>query len=744
MKRRLLLGTVLMAAGVSQGGAATAPMPWMNRQLSADARADLVVKAATPQELQGLINGEILFLMPPKDRPAGVTPGAGYNGGIPRLGIPPLVESDASLGVANLSGMLRPHDVATAMPSSLAVAASFDTSIAREGGAMIGSEARAKGFNVLLAGGMNLARDPRGGRSFEYAGEDPLLSGRITGAQIAGVQSNNIVSTMKHFGLNDQETGRNVYSVEMPRSQMRESDLLAFRIAIEEGKPGSVMCAYNLVEAVHACENPFLLTKVLRNDWQWPGWVMSDWGAVYSSEALVAGLDQQSAGKLDQKPWFGTELTAKIAAGQIPQQAVTTAARRILRTMFAHGLVDQPAKGGEAIDYNAHAIVARRAADAGIVLLKNDTGVLPIASSAKTIVLIGGHADVGVIAGGGSSQVMPVGGPALSLKVPGEGMLAGISRIIYDPSSPLAALKAALPNAQISFVDGSDPAAAAAAAKQADLAIVFATKTSTEGADAKDLSLPDGQDDLISAVASATPHTVVVLETGNPVDMPWHGSVGAILEAWFSGQKGGEAIADVLVGRYNPSGRLPMTFPASLDRVPNPKLAGIGLPIDPSRRGPMGSKGTDPIPFKVQYPEGADVGYRWYAAKHLTPLFPFGHGLSYSRFEYSGLKVSGGSKLVASFTVTNRSAVAGTDVPQIYVRSADGAKRLAGWGRVTLQPGEARQVTVTAEPRILAHWDETRQRYVIDAGRYEVELAHSATDVALSEATRLTTISLAP
>jgi beta-glucosidase len=629
MKRRSLAAVSLIAMALTSRASAQEKQPWMDAQLSPDARAGLVIKAATPEELRALLQGSMLFFMNAKEKPAGVAPGSGYVPGIPRLGIPPLIETDASLGVANLGGVMRMGDVATAMPAGLAVAASFDPALAREGGAIIGAEAKAKGFNVMLAGGANLTRDPRGGRNFEYAGEDPLLAGRMAGAQIDGVQSNGIISTIKHFAPNDQETGRTAYSVEMSEAAMRESDLLAFRIAIDTGRPGSVMCAYNRVGGSYACENPFLLTKVLRADWHWPGFVMSDWGAVHSSDALLAGLDQESAARLVKQPWFGGPLTGAITAGTISPDAVTVAARRILRSMFAQGLVGPDWTARATIDYDRHGEVALRAAEGGIVMLKNDAGMLPIAKSAKRIALVGGHADVGVLAGGGSSQVTPVGGPALAIQVPGTtGIMAMINKTIYDPSSPLKALQAALPQAQIAYVDGKDLRQATQAARAADIVIIFATRESSEGKDAPNLSLNDGQDALIQAMASANRHTVVVLETGNPILMPWQKSVAAIVEAWFPGQKGGQAIANVLTGEVNPSGRLPITFPASLAQPPNPNLPGADIAPSQAAKDSSGMAPDERPPFSLRYPEGADVGYRWYDRHSLKPLYPFGHGLS--------------------------------------------------------------------------------------------------------------------
>jgi beta-glucosidase len=563
----------------------------------------------------------------------------------------------------------------------------------------------------------------------------------MVAAQIGGVQSTGIISTIKHYALNAQETGRSAVSTEMDEKAMRESDLLAFRIGIEDGKPGAVMCSYNRVNGVYACENPFLLTQVLRNDWHYPGYVMSDWGAVHSTEALLKGLDQQSGEQIDTKRFFGQELSAKLASGAIPQSAVQTAAQRILRTIFAHGLT-MPAASATPIDYAAHAEVAQRQAEAGIVLLRNEDGLLPLASTVKSILVVGGHADIGVLSGGGSSQVRPVGGPALEIKSTNP-LTTSFSKRVYVPSSPLAALKAALPGADIHYLDGSDPAAAAAAAAKADLAIVFADKWATEGEDNKDLSLEPGQDALIDALAAANRKTVVVLETGNPVLMPWAGKVGAIVEAWYPGQRGGEAIAAVLTGKVDPSGRLPITFPAAVAQLPNPVLPGSDLPPpDKSLRATYGIMATT-SPFDAHYPEGSDVGYRWYAAKGLKPLFPFGYGLSYTRFAYSGLKLVPGKPLQARFTVTNTGSCAGIDVPQLYV-SGRRAKRLAGWARLSLKPGESRDVTIAADPRVIADYDVGAQQYVVAGGRYRVEVGASSADTQLTANASLARQTLAP
>ncbi|MDB5738519.1 MAG: beta-glucosidase [Sphingomonas bacterium] len=736
----LLAGAALIA---SPAIAQPANGAWTNRALSPEKRAAALVAAMTPDEKFQLVHGWFPpFVMGKPGIPTDMVPSAGYVPGVPRLGIPVLRESDASLGVANQVEQ-RKGDTATALPASLATAASFDPDVAYAGGAMIGSEARAKSFNVLLAGGVNLTRDPWGGRNFEYMGEDPLLSGIMAGASIKGVQSNNIVSTVKHYALNPQETGRTVADARIDHAALRESDLLAFQIAIEKGQPGSVMCSYNLLDGDHACENHFTLTDVLRGDWNYGGFVMSDWGAVHSTvKAANAGLDQDSGQELDREIYFDTKLREAVAAGQVPQARIDSMVLHILTGVISSGLYDRPTPAvAGPIDYAAHFPVAQRAAEEGIVLLRNEGGLLPVARTAKKVLLIGGHADVGVLSGGGSSQVRSVGGVPIEIPLKG-GPAASFSRTTWHNSSPLKALQAAMPQATITYIDGSDTAAAASAAKGADFVLVFATQWRTEAEDITTLSLPDNQDALIDAVAAANRKTAVILESGGAVTMPWLDKVGAVIAAWYPGQRGGEAIANVLTGKVNPSGHLPLTFPMAASQAPRPEPVNLAAfqSEEMNAASNPGSKATvEPQPFRVDYKEGSDVGYRWYAVKNEKVLFPFGYGLSYTHFTYSHLKVTGGKTLTASFDVTNSGKIAGADVPQLYVSptSAKWTARLAGFDRVTLKPGETRHVTITAEPRILASWAEQARGWHIAGGSYGVAVGHHAGDAALKADTTL-------
>lgn len=702
--------------------------PWMDKALSADERARLLIEQLTLDEMISLVHGPMPAMLetPPED----AAMGAGYIPGVARLGIPALNETDASLGIAN-PRKIREGDGATGLPSGLALASTWDPELAYRAGAMVGSEARDKGFNVLLGGGVNLTREPRCGRNFEYLGEDPLLAGVLAGEAIRGAQSNDIVCTIKHFALNDQETCRHVVNAEIDEGALRESDLLAFQIAIEKGDPGSVMCAYNRLNGEWAGENDFLLNQVLKRDWDYRGWVMSDWGAVHSTaKAALAGMDQESGEQLDREVYFGALLKEAVEQGEVPFERLADMVHRILRSLIDKGVFDRPAERRET-DFEANGAVAQAAAEAGIVLLKND-GVLPIGAGVRKIAVIGAHADVGVLSGGGSSQVIPIGGAGLEIKVT-MGLSSAFSQITYHPSAPLAAIRERALNLQVSYDSGTDHKAAAAAAAQADLAIVFADQWATEAEDLPTLSLPNGQDGLIAAVAAANPKTVVVLETGTPVLTPWLEDVQAVLQAWYPGTRGGEAIARILFGEVNPSGRLPISFPRDVADLVRPEIPGMifGPPVEgktlpTSFPDVQQHKGR----FSVSHPEGADVGYRWFAKTGAKTLFPFGFGLSYTSFAHGAPKAAGGDELIVTFEVTNTGEAAGIDTPQVYafVTGSDGkeSQRLIGWARVALAPGETKTVSVTADPRLLANYDVSLPGWRVAQGEIAVAVGSSA------------------
>jgi beta-glucosidase len=687
---------------------------------AAEARAKAVEAQMTDDERVVLTHGDFAVpVLPGVEVPKEALIGAGYIAGVPRLQIPALYETDATLGVSWVDNM-RGDGGATPLPSGLAQAATWNPALIRKGGAIIGAEAKAKGFNVMLAGGANLIREPRNGRAFEYLSEDPLLTGVLAGQAIAGVQSNGVISTVKHFAVNHQETGRSIIDARISDAAARESDLLAFQIAIEQGDPGAVMCSYNKVNGAYACENDYLLNKVLKQDWGFKGFVMSDWGAVHGVDAALKGLDQQSGSQLDKAVFLGGPL--KDAAARDPAYAarLKDMNRRILYAIYANGVEPAPPIK-RPIDVQAGLAVAQDIAAQGIVLLRNRDNALPLAVGAKRIAVIGDYADTGVPSGGGSSQVQMDGGPAVALLQGGDSPFGVFMQEAYHRSVPLKAVAAKAPDADIRFSRGLYIAEAVAAAKQAEVAIIFATGWRTEGQDVADLSLPRGQDALIAAVAEANPNTIVVLQTGGAVSAPWLNKTAAVLQAWYPGGRGAEAIADVLFGTVNPSGRLPITFPASLDQTPRPKLDGA----DTIRVDFIGREGSQTLSADYDI-EGSDVGYRWFAAKGQKPLFPFGYGLSYTRFERSGLKVSG---LTASAMVANVGQRAGGEVVQLYLVSRpDGTKRrLVGFARVELAAGQKKTVEMTIDPRLLADW--TGAEWSILGGEYRLALGADAEDL---------------
>lgn len=688
------------------------------KRFSSDARAAEIERRMTDDErfslLIGVAGASDILPAPRDDRiPQDIPMSAGYTPGVPRLGVPAMLMTDASLGITNPG--YRSGDTATAFPGSIALGASFNRKLAREAGKAIAREARLRGFNVLLGCGVNLARDPRNGRNFEYISEDPLHTALLAAEFINGAQREGVISVIKHYSLNCNETGRQGLDAIIDPAAHRESDLLAFEIAIERSQPGAVMAAYNKVNGEYACGNHPLLNDILKKRWGYKGWVMSDWGAVHHWDYALKGLDQESGVQYDRKndgaEWFGEPLQKAYREGKLPQERLCDMVRRILRSMFVIG-VDRrgPAR---AVDMSKHNGAALEIARQGIVLLKNEN-VLPLdGDAALRIAVIGGHADKGAPIGSGSSAVVPPGGYAAEIK---------IHNLYLLPSPPLEALKTLLPKACIQFDSGESAAEAAALARNSDIAVVFAIRVEGEGFDIADLSLPWNQDALIQTVAAANPNTVVVLETGNPVSMPWHKQVKGVVQAWYPGQAGGQAIAEALTGKMNPSGRLPITFPTDLTQTPRPKLP----------------KSPEGMPVTIRYDEGAEVGYRWFARKQEKPLYSFGYGLSYTNFSYGNLKLSGGKTVTARFTVKNTGSRAGADVPQLYLLEAAGEKRLRllGFERVELLPGKSREVTLSAEPRLLARYDGDRWR--ITEGRYRIAVGKSADDFVLTGSTALT------
>jgi beta-glucosidase len=655
--------------------------------------------------------------------------GAGFVPGILRLGIPDLNMADSAVGVTRGAARGR---YSTPLPSALANAASWDPGMAYQYGALIGRELRNQGYNVSLGGGVNITREPRNGRNFEYLGEDPVLAGKLDAQFIKGIQDQHIIGDIKHYAVNDQETGRYYGNAKLDRRSMRETDLLAFEIAVKEAKPGMVMCSYNRINGDFACENDYTLNQVLKKAWGFQGWVISDWGGTHSSiKAALNGLDQEQPGN----GFFGPDLRRAVEGGQVPMARLNDMVHRILRSMFACGVVDDPVSPNVP-DVSRGLEIAQQVAENGSVLLKNDNHLLPLKTAAiRSIAVIGSHADIAVISGGGSAQVDPPGGNVIKeppvIPKPGQTQSdaeidAILNRVVWYPSSPLKAIRRIAPAARVQFDPGTNPDSAAALAKASDVAILFANQPSSEGHDLS-LALPENQDQLIRAVAAANPRTVVVLETGGPVTMPWIAEVSSVLETWFPGIRGGEAIANVLFGNVNPSAKLPVTFPRNEADLPHPRVAAPA-----GKFGPLDGIFDTRPPFDIDYSEGLQVGYKWFDAQNKQPLFPFGHGLSYTTFAYSGLEAS---PRQVTFTVKNTGSVAGTEVSQVYVtlpaEAKEPPKRLVAWAKTTLAPGASQQIKLDLDPMLLSVFDVDKNDWSLLAGDYQISVGSSSRDLAL-------------
>jgi len=693
--------------------------PWMNSSLSPDERADLVLKEMTLDEKIDLLHGNGM--------PGWGTPrpnahlgngGAGFVVGVARLGIPIIQMSDAAYGVRSSGENGR---YSTALPSNIASAASWDPHAACEYGTLIGRELRAQGYNMTLGGGVNITREPRNGRTFEYMGEDPVLAGTLVGNRMKCEQAQNILGDMKHYAVNDQESGRNEVNAVISKRAIRETDLLAFQIGIDIAKPGAVMCSYNAVNGDFACENKYLLTDVLKKEWNFKGFVVSDWAGTHSTvKASSAGLDNEQP--FDH--FYGAPFKEAVKSGKIPQAELDEHVHRILRSEFASGIVDHPVKKS-VIDVEAGLETSRKIAEQSIVLLKNSSSVLPLdPAKIHSIAIIGAHADAGMISGGGSAQVDPPGQPSPHWK-----------EHVWFPTSPLKAVCAAAPGANVQFESGADRESAAALAKKSDVAIVFTYQWTSEDMDLPNLSLPENQDALIDQVAAANPKTIVVLETGTAVTMPWLDKVSGVLEAWYAGSKGHEAVANILFGRANPSAKLPMTFPRTESDLPHPKLA-----TPPPGSGDHGSEGNErgaKPAFEVQYNEGLRVGYKWYDAENKKPLFPFGYGLSYTTFAYSDLKVKPGKETSVAFTVKNTGGRAGEEIAQVYAAfpptAGEPPKRLVAWSKVHLDAGESKQVSLTIDPLYLSIYDENGSAWKLVPGSYTFMAGTSSHDLPLQQ-----------
>jgi len=737
------LSAALVTASLAFGQMPVAPpaphFAWSDTTLSPDARADLVLKEMTLDEKISILHGQRGAFGPPgaAQAPSASNGGAGFSISIPKLGIPAIQMADSAYGVTRGSFMGR---YSTVLPNNLAAASAWDPQMAFEYGALIGRELRNQGYSMTLGGGVNLPREPRNGRTFEYQGEDPLLAGTLAGYVEKGIQSEHIIGDLKHYAVNDQESGRNAVNANIDKRSMRETDLRAFEIALGISDAGGVMCSYNRVNGDYACENSYLLTDVLRKDFHFQGFVLSDWGGTHSTaKASRAGLDQEQPGE----NFYGDALRRAVENGEVSQEELNEHVHRILRTIFAIGVFDHPVVK-DVPDMEAGLAVAQSIAEKSIVLLKNEHNVLPLEAAVHSVVVIGGHADKGVLTGGGSAQVNPPGGSAVPPPTTGTGPMAAFMRQAWLRDPPVRALAKNFPAGKVTYVSGDDLAEASEAAKRADIAIVFAYQWESEGMDLKSLDLSDDQNKLIETVAAANPKTVVVLETGSPATMPWVDKVAGVVEAWYPGIRGAEALANILTGRVNPSGKLAITFPHSDADLPHPSLLMPPPESQPHRPAAGGdisafmaqmAKGLPP--FQTYYDEKLKVGYKWYDAEKKPVLFPFGFGLSYTNYAYSGLKVTPGDSTAVSFTVKNSGKRPGTEIAQVYASLPDAAgeppKRLVGWTRIELAPGESKQVSVPVDHDRLTIYDEESDSWKLVPGQYVIRVGTSSQSLPLQQ-----------
>lgn len=693
-------------------------LPWMDTSLAPEARSELLLDAMPlDQKIQQLAGARgVIPELPQCGNPSRHIPG------IPELEIPTFRITNGPVGLGG--GDCSPQDKATALPVALGLAASFDPSLAYDFGNLMGGEARTLGLHELEAPGINLARLGENGRNFEYMGEDPYLAGVLASKEIQGIQDNDIIAMSKHYVLNDQEQNRGTVNVNIAENVLHELYLLPFEMSVKDGNVGSIMCSYNRVAGTYSCENEYLLNTVLRDQWGFKGYVQSDFGATHSTApALNAGLDLEM-----QNARFFTNVDIKAALDNksLTMETIDQALNRRYVQMFKYGIFDRPIVRGT-IDAETNGSKSREIAEKTAVLLKNEGNLLPLNSSVHSIALIGKttYVDAAVAGGGGSSRVSP-----LYTVSP----LQGLQNTLTKLGSDATITKVTVAN------DNSNLDAAVAAAKDADVVILMAGVVTSEGRDRPSLSLPDNQDELITAVTAANKKTALVLKDGDPVLMPWVNEVPAILEAWNPGQEDGNVVANLLFGLVNPSGKLPVTYPVAKADTPTStadRYPGVN-------QGVLDSAGKE-IP-QVYYSEGLEMGYRWYDAKGIKPLFAFGHGLSYTNFEISKLvvtpKTTDGTKPIkVSFFVKNAGDVAGAEVPQVYLGLPENAnqppKRLVGFEKIWLEPGEKKHVTITIDPSASNHplsiWDADTDAWKTLEGTYEVKVGNSSDKTTLTD-----------
>lgn len=711
-----------IAAPISNKPSVPAGCPWMNTNESATKRANQLLAASSlGQKLRWL------------DEQAANSPTVTTFGRANALVTYPVqVACTPTVVYSDGPDYVRGTTGATIYPAQIALAATFSTDLAYAKGKSQGDEAFRSRKNVLLAPGVSSSRTPLAGRTPEYLGEDSLLSGSMAAADINGIQTGNpdepVMTVVKHYIANEQELDRQTSSSNIDGRTLRETYNLPFQILLSKSSPGGVMCSYNQVNGVYACESP-ILNNLLKGDTGFQGYVTSDFGAVHSTApSLNAGLDQE----LNVPKFYSpANINTALDNGSVTMAQIDAAAFRVVRAYIAAGLFDHPlpAVATTTPSTPANKAVAQQIVEQGSVLLQNTGSILPLGTSTDSIAIIGPTA----------SNTPTNGVSASTVCVEGSGGF-GAGGCTTPPVAPLDAItaRAATAGATVTFDNGSDLTAAAASAAAARVAIVFGFSKQGEGADRTTLSLDNGGDALISAVAAANPNTIVVLETGSATDMPWLSQVKGVIEAWYPGEQQGTALARLIYGDTNFTGRLPMTFPKSLADTPTATTPAQypGLLSNGSTTRVAG----DTSIRQVSYSEGLAIGYKWYQSKGIQPLFPFGYGLSYTSYSYSKLQLSPAvvnnpkKKITVSFTVKNTGSKTGTESPQVYLTlpaaTGEPGSRLVGFTQVTLKAGESKKVSVTIDPSSadepLSYWDSTAHAWATAPGSYGVTVGGSS------------------
>jgi beta-glucosidase len=684
----LTVPALLAADAASTAAKDQASRPWMNASLSPAQRANLLIKEMTLDEKIVMVHGV---------SPIPVKGYVGYVPGNARLGIPALTLADGRAGVGNSA-----HDI-TLLPAPIAAASSWDIGLINEYGKVLGQEQWTKGTNVELGPTIDVVRVPQWGRTFESYGEDPTFNAQMAVAEIKGIQSQGPIADANMYMTMNQESNRFKEDSIVDERTLREIYFPPYEASILDGHVGTLMCAYVKTNGIYSCENPDILNGLLRKVLKFDGWVMSDWGATHSTiGSVTGGLDQQ----MPDDTFYGAALKAAVLKGEVSVAALDEHIRNILVPMFRQGLFDksQPDNWEANARSPQHDSFSREVAEQGTILLKNGNNLLPISTKSSIAVFGAAGGKEPKAEGGGSSAVVA---PYIVSPLEGIGKRAG---------------------AQVLYADGSDLDAAAKTAREAEVAIVFVHTDETEGDDRPDLKLPGTQDQLIAAVAAVNKKTIVVLDTGGPVLMPWIDEVAGVIEAWYPGQEDGNAIAAVLYGDVNPSAKLPLSFPRSAAEIPTAQLD----------QWP-GVNGLS------TYSEKLNVGYRWYDATNTQPLFPFGFGLSYTTFKLSDLvvapaKLDNQSKLAhekvrVTLKVTNTGSREGAEVVQVYVgqpaKNGEPPHQLRAFAKVQLKAGETKPVSLLLDDRAFSIFDASVHHWITPDGSYEVLAGTSSRDLAL-------------